>query len=587
MSTANNGYALGLGSTGAPAYPFLLFCALYALVGGAGTVLVAVGLTGWPVRSPDASARWFLPIATIVALVIPILIRLLVLREGAVADDESVYRFSAELIASGRLSAPSHRYRLFFDHAFVVNDGTMFSQYFLGWPAIMALGVPFATTGYVNAFVSAATVPALYALLSLFTERTWARLGVIVFLTAPMIQIAAATEMSHTSALATLVYAAWLATVALRSGGRWAHFGFGLFAAVSFFIRPASAVAIMVPWVAVWLWRQVANRSWTSLLWFGLAVVPLAALFLWVNFELTGSPFRVAYQRAFEYGIENDFRFSHVLRQRAEGTAMLSEGDLASKLSMTSIGLLRLNMSLFGWPISFAFLPFAVGMRHASLWWASVVAYIATHFWVFDAGIDTFGPTHWFEMALPILVLSMLGAERATRWTRLVSEQHDSLPRNLVLASAAASLLLFTPIRAKALARIGAMTGALQDVVEARQIRDAVIFVNRPWGAPCDPNVHPRTVHFVFWWPMNDPDLENEVIWANHLSIDKDWSLLETFPGRRGYVMRWRGCGLQLMTLEEAETLGVPNGFMGPHHGTADPYTDDLPITGEPLGPRR
>ena len=317
MAPANEGYALGLGNLGFPSYRFVAFTMFYALLGGAGAVCIAVG---WTRRFSATSLRevpWFPVVATALGVLIPVVIRWLVLAGGVVADDESVYRFSAELLASGRLTAPSHPLKLFFDHPFMVNDGRMFSQYFLGWPAIMALGVPFGATGYVNALVSGATVPALYRLLKTVSGVTWARLGVLVFLTSPMIQIAAATEMSHTSALAALVYAMWLVTLALRGGGPATHFGFGLALSIAFFIRPASAVAVTLPWGVLWMGTQLKDRAFTNILWFAIPTSVLGGLFLWVNAEQTGSIFGVAYQQAFQYAIENGLRFSHVMPERA------------------------------------------------------------------------------------------------------------------------------------------------------------------------------------------------------------------------------------------------------------------------------
>ncbi len=578
MAPAHDGHALGLGNIGFPSYRFVAFTMFYALLGGTGAICVAVGVTRIGSRRSLGEARWFLPVATGLGVIMPAAIRYLVLQGGAVADDESVYRFSAELLASGRLTVPSHPLKLFFDHAFIVNDGRMFSQYFLGWPAIMALGLPIGATGYVNALVSGATVPALHELLKRIVGVAWARLGVVVFLTSPMIQIAAATEMSHTSALGTLVYAMWFVILALRGGGRSTHFGFGLFLGLAFFIRPASAVAVALPWGLLWLWRQLTRRQFVNILWFALPTIGLAALFLLVNAEQTGSPFRVAYQRAFEYGIENGLRFSHVMPSRANGTVMLGDGSLSKQLSTVSIGLLRLDMSLFGWPLSFAFLPFAIGLRRASWWWASVGTYVVTHFWVFDAGIDTFGPTHWFEMALPVLVLTMLGCQRATSWAERISPQQVAFPRNLLLAFVAGSLLLFSPYRLRAVGEIGTMTLGAPEAIERSNIHNAVIFVNLPWAARCIPGLRTPPRHFVFWWPVNDPDFENDVIWANHLSVEQDQRLLATFPGRKGYISLRdaKTCGLELVPIEDAAGRQIPNGQMGPGR-----YTDDQPPTGE------
>jgi hypothetical protein len=577
MAPAHEGWALGLGNTGLPAYRFIVFVLFYGLFGGAGAICIAIGATRLRIPAWPKETRGFLLLATACGVIIPAAIRGFVLQGAVLADDESVFRFSAHLLASGRLTAPSHPLKLFFDHAFMVNDGRMFSQYFLGWPAIMSLGVPLGATGYVNSLVSGATVPALYALLKKIVGVQWARLGVLLFLTSPMIQIAAATELSHTSALGALVYAMWFVTLALQGGGRAINFAFGLSLSIAFFIRPASAISVALPWGLLWAWRQVSKRAFANILWFLLPTVVLAALFLAVNFDQTGSPFRVAYQRAFEYGIENGFRFSHVMPERANGTVMLAAGDLAQMLSMTAAGLLRLNMSLFGWPCSFAFVPFAIGLRRASWWWASVATYVVAHLWVFDVGIDTFGPTHWFELALPVVVLTMLGCERASVWVRQISSADVELPRNLLLAFVAASVLLFSPYRLSTVGEIADMTRRAPETAKEHDIRNAVIFVDRPWAARCNPGSGAPPRHFVFWWPVNDPDFENDIIWANHLSVDQDRRLLKAFPGREGYITWWKKpCELELIPIEDAAVMEMPNGTMGYSR-----YTDDHPLTGE------
>ena len=45
------------------------------------------------------------------------------------------------------------------------------------------------------------------------------------------------------------------------------------------------------------------------------------------------------------------------------------------------------------------------------------------------------------------------------------------------------------------------------------------------------------TRHFVFARPNNDPDLENPVLWLNHLGLEADREVMEYFPERRGYLM--------------------------------------------------
>lgn len=577
------GYSLGLGSIGFPAPQFLRFSTLYSFLGVAGAVCVAVGFVQLNPNPRNRAFRWFLPSATLAGVAIPVLIRVFLLQGGPLTDDEAVYRFSANLIASGKLTAPSHPMKLFFDHAFIVNDGRMYSQYFLGWPTLMALGIPFGATGYVNAVLSGATVAPLYKLVETTVGDRWARIAVIVFLTSPMIQIAAATEMSHTSALLSLVLAVLFGTMALRDGAPWTHAAFGLCLSIAFFIRPLSAVGIGLPWVLAWAWQELRRKGGArNVLAFMLPTATMASLFLFVNYELTGSALRTAYQTAFHYGVDNGFRFTHVPESRAGAEVMASTGGLASMLRNTATGLVRLNISLFGWPASFFFLPLAIGLRRGSIWWATIGTYVASHVWLHDPGVDSFGPTHWFEMALPVIVLTVMGCERATQWAERISESHQRVPASLLGAFVVASVFLFSPQRLGAVAQIGQMTSRAERAIRDDRVRDAVVFSDRPWVNRCNREAAwPR--HFVFWWPPNDPDFQNPVIWANHLSVARDLELMTTFPDRRGYLAIFDGarCRVEFVPLEEADPSAIPNGLMGMRHGKQWRYSDEHPVTGE------
>jgi hypothetical protein len=122
------------------------------------------------------------------------------------------------------------------------------------------------------------------------------------------------------------------------------------------------------------------------------------------------------------------------------------------------------------------------------------------------------------------------------------------------------------------------MTRRAPEAVERGNIHNAVIFVNRPWAATCSPDLGAPPRHFVFWWPVNDPDLENDIIWVNHLSVEQDRKLLATFPDREGYITWWNAkpCELELIPIEDAARMGMPNGVMGSRR-----YSDEHSPTGE------
>jgi hypothetical protein len=81
---------------------------------------------------------------------------------------------------------------------------------------------------------------------------------------------------------------------------------------------------------------------------------------------------------------------------------------------------------------------------------------------------------------------------------------------------------------------------------EKAGLHRAVIFAPLPFAPRC--GVVPA--HFVFFRPVNDPDLRNDILWVNHLSIEEDRRLVESLTGRTGYVMRWTPkCDVTLLPL--------------------------------------
>ncbi len=362
------------------------------------------------------SERRFLLWTCAAAFAIPLAVRYGLMHGAPLADDESAYRFAAELLASGRLCVPSPPLKLFFDQNFMINDGRLYPVYFLGWPALLAPGVWIGAPGIVNPILSALTVPPLVRALSHFVGPSWARAGVLLFLSAPFLQIAAATELSHTSCLMALTWCLWMYVRTTRDDASLRdHAGFAFSFALAFCIRPQSALPIGLPLVLSWgwaLWRLDRTPRLRAVLAFLLPSATLAALFLGSLWAQNGSPWRIGYTRGGEYLVENKFRFTTFAAHDLTAVAGFDFSQVGPAIARTAIGMFRLNSDLFGWPSSFALLVLALPAlaRGTRLLWTMVGSYLLVMLFQRDWGIDTFGPVHAFELSLPILGLTMAGA---------------------------------------------------------------------------------------------------------------------------------------------------------------------------------
>ena len=641
LGGAYDGWALGLGSIAEPTGRHLLFLLYFTLFGTAAALLVAAGLLQafhddrwWP----GWEDRPFLLRAVAMAVLVPVVLRLLVLGGQPITDDESLYRFAAELLLQGRVTAESHPWRLFFSHAFLVNDGEMYPQYFLGWPGFLAVGVALGVPGFVNAALSALTVPPLYLLVRELTGRLQAQVVTVLFLLSPMLQLLAATELSHTSALFALAWTAWLAHRSVAEPGAWWPAALlGLAFSVAFFIRPLTAVGIGAPFLVFWAvgwWR--AGRPAAPAAAFLAPSAAMAGLFLLVNQAQTGSPLQPAYLAWDAYTRADGFRFSGRNPMAAPEVPNLVFAGAARAVRTVSLGLARLNYALLGWPSAFLFLPLALGARRTGVLWASAGFFLLLHASLQDPGIDTVGPVHFTELALPVLVLTGVGLARGAAWVGAQlgeggpggegavgapaaeaapmvgapggsgrsaigpgeggpggdaggrAAEHLPAGSRMMLAAVAALILcnvvLYAPARLKAVGTVATLVSVPATVLERAGLENAVVFSSLPWALACNPLVAVPSRPFVFWWPVNEPGFTDDVLHANHLGTEMDRRLMAThFPDRTGWILHWdrSRCTLDLLPLDDPAAAEVPDGVMTV--GPAGPVRWDPshPPTGE------
>ncbi len=567
-------YRFALGSLSFPRPTHAMFMLSWALFGSLAAGFGAFGLArlaslggigAWIARrvSTGPDRPWVLA-GMALALAIPLLIRGLVLLDMPLTDDEACYRFMAELLASGRVYADSPPGKLHFDMPLMVNDGRWYSQYFLGWPLLLAPGALLGVTGSVNAVYAALTVPALYGILRRVTDRGWARAVLVVYLSSPFTMAMAATELAHTSCLMALSWAAWCW---LRTRDEapplWSHAGLAVGLSLAFMNRPLTVVGIGAPMVLAWLWQQRRARGRELALRaaaFGMPAALLAGLFFWFNQAQTGSALTVAYQAARDYQIANDYRFAIWPPGEAPTVSNMRPHTLIQRLAELGVGGLRLNFALFGWPSSFA-LALCSGLLWRKAWpWAlSVLCFGVLYSGVHDPGVDTIGPNHYAELALPVLVLTAIGLKGLTdalRSVELPGLQARALPAALLTSLIILTLVGYAP------ARFGAVHRAAQDIaqpfdaVEQAGVEDVVIFTYR--GFINTRHQAPGSISFVRWHPIPSPDLDDPVLWVNHLDIPSDKAFMSHFPDRRGYVLVWKDDQPVFLPLDSLQEGDLP-----------------------------
>ena len=575
-----------LGSPYFPRQGYAYFLTVWTFLGGIASLALALALARFSQTptvqrfrerlqlSETTDTTWII-VFSVAGFAISALIRVFVIQFTALTDDEAIYRFTADLIASGSIAAPRPPEHLFWDRAFMVIDEHMYGQYFLGWPAVLAVFKRLGLEELAGCLCAALTVPPLYLSSRRLGGPLAARVTAALFVLSPMLMIGSATLMSHASCLCANAWAFWFFLRAKEPDSKaWESGAFALLVSIAFFIRPFTTLALCTGLVVLWLADVVKGQAkLQKLALFGVISGVMATLFFAANYALTGDPFFVPYQRAMQYVLDNHYRFGYFGPQTDLQVVgmVIEEGTFAKWLA----SLLRYSYAIGGWPIGFLFLPFARG-RNMSVVWLMLVSYIGFHVLTTDGGVDPFGPPHFYELSLPFLILSGNGVSRLHSWaaSHRSSFPHDwiaALPLAMVAALLITSALGFTTMR---LGTVHKLTDSVRRpllAIEGAGIHDAILFRSGPHATFCD---SAPARHFVFWPPYNDPNLEADVLWANHLSVEWDKALIaEHFPGRKGYIYFWENpCRLTLVdldralagTIEDAPELSFKQPLSGP-----------------------
>lgn len=466
----------------------------------------------------------------------------LALQEIPLVDDEGVYRFAAQILAQGRFYLPGDPDPDFFTHPFVVQGDRIFTQYFLGWPALM---LPFLLLGievYANAFYFALSMPPLFLILRQLCGPGWARFGLVLALSSPILSISAATLLSHSSCILALC---WFTLFALRcreTEAPWAwHAGMALAFSAAFFIRPLSAIGVGLPWLLCWVWDLKRQpRPFRTLLAFVLPAFCSALLFFGINRAINGHPLQTAYGSFLEHA-----------SSQAHTKDLMPHRELAfespvQSLSIAAAATQRLNFAAFGWPISWLFVFFAGRERVPKILLVSVGTFYAANFSTTVVGVDGYGPMHYLELALPLLLLTVLGLKRATERSPPGAQ---SLPLGLALASMLVALTSYFPYQARTLWEMTEHE-RLTRKMPADLGTPAVIFAEMPWEVKsCR---YEDLKPWVQAPPMYDPDLRSEVLWLVSVDPEKDREFARRrFPDRAAYRVQWQpGCRRAFLPIE-------------------------------------
>ena len=425
----------------------------------------------------------FIGVVTLFAFVATIVFAVYCFGRGPHNSDEVAQLFHAKMLLHGRLSLPPDPNPEFFGMDNMIEQGRWYSQFPIGGPAFLALGMAFGSAWLVNPILLALSVMCLYGFVRRTYDESTARATALLFALCPFALFMSASFMNHVPVL-------WLTTVALMQLAVWADAAswrdaaraaalMGLALGVAFAIRPLDAlvVALVIGVAQLDVIRGrpggVHLRSLAGQMVAGL--IPVAILFV-VNARTNGAPLRLGYEVL--YGSAHQLGF----HMDPYGTAHTP----ARALTFASKYLIQLNVLLFEWPLP-SVLVMAAGLaalRRPTRWdvlmiglfMAQVCAYAA--YW-HDGNFR--GPRFLYTALPAILVLTARTPVWIASVTRGTARRTAMLlvPACMLFSWLAFGINMGVQARVRGYRKIAPLMRVNPDeLVRTARLHNALVFIN-------------------------------------------------------------------------------------------------------------
>ncbi len=402
------------------------------------------------------------------------------LHGSAITDDEHAYRFIAQTLRTGHLTAasPGEDLEFFAEKFIVLSPTTRYGKYPIGHPLALAAGQMLGAESLVIPLLQLAVLLLLYNIARELADKKVAVLSVVLLAASPQFVFTGATALSQVSAAVCLLAGTMgvlRAEQAERARGIWA-LGAGLAFGYGVLTRPLPLVPCAAFGLAYLLWRHGLHdrRSLAPLAALCIPVVGAIAAQLAINRAQSGSWLTSGYA-------------SYHAPDRAGLDALTVHvgGGAAAIASSLFAAAARLAVWLFGWPGPLVLLAFAGRRARWVLVWLMVAAALAYRVVAPKAGVGTVGPIYLFEVIPLLALLSAHGAAelvrggQGARWTVPRKELASALVAGVMVGG-----LMFVPPKLRDLWRAGEAQAQLSRLIATRQVRHAVVFhvgLAPPW----------------------------------------------------------------------------------------------------------
>lgn len=458
--------------------------------------------------------------------------------------DASAYVFAAKTLASGQLTAPAPLVSQLFPGPFmVIFNGRWFAQYEPGTALTLAPGFLLHVPWLVEPLLGTLALLGIGLIAARLYDRRVATLAVVLGCLSPFYSYLAASYLSHTIALFYLVWGLWALLRFAQGEAGWNMLLCGVCFGMAVLTRDLVAllfIVILLPGVVLITWKRGKYRHrrlerllwWLTLVGFGLIFL---ALYLGYNLLLTGDPYttpRYLFFPGDTWGFGRGIGFY--------GQHTLAAGFVNMDEILTS-----LQIDLFGWPfyltLAFCAIPFLSGRTRKADWFLLIALVLTAGSYIgyFYHGIYL-GPRYLFEdlpfllilSARGILILGAWGVENARRFAHTTTSRKPARASLITLAIVGTlilcNLIYYQPRQAALYHNFTGLPGTSQlatSQIYHPPIHHAIVVTDD------------LAIYQVILFPLNDPSLKGDIIYAWGVTSDQFAQLRKAFPGRTLYLL--------------------------------------------------
>ena len=468
--------------------------------------------------------------------------------------DAVAYLFAAKMYATGHLSVPIPPAVDRFPGPFMVQfQGRWFTQYAPGTSLTLVPGIWLGVPWLVEPLLGTLALLGVGLIAAQLYDRTTATLAVLLGTLSPFYSYLAASYLSHTVALCYLVWGIWALLRFLQGRSAW-HV---LLSAVLFGMAGLTRdlvvvlfVCIIVPGLLLLSWERI-RREWRRWLLPGVAFIIVLLLFVEITLgfnKLLTDNWWTTPRSLFFSGDHWGF---------GPGVGFYGQHTFASGLVNLDELLTILAIDLFGWPfyltLALLCIPFLTGKATRSDWFFLISTLLMTFAWIgyFYHGIYL-GPRYLYETLPFLLILTARGIVTLNAVGHTAGDKLGSyVSKSLLRASQIVVAPMNRAVSLCTILLIGVLLACNLLYYMPRQITLYHNYSGLPSGYHLNlstlykqPEMHNAiittgdyTVYQLVLFPLNDPMLHNDVIYA-FASTTADYAELhKAFPGRQLYSL--------------------------------------------------